>query len=215
MVCGPSISKKRIYELMGSPKRDANSDDFRRLLARLDANPESAWQEYLKLRLKLVAYFESFGHYVEAEDLADESLDRISKKPDAYKIDDLPILALGFARNMRKEISKEAAKTVHPITYDGWPVKDPSPEESIINKIEGERRIKCLLKCMRGLIANERLMIFKYYPNENRNLEQLRSRLAEELGISTGTLAKRVARLRAKVESCCAKCYGRAGRKSE
>ena len=60
---------------MGSPKRDANSDDFRRLLARLDANPESAWQEYLKLRLKLVAYFESFGHYVEAEDLADESLE--------------------------------------------------------------------------------------------------------------------------------------------
>jgi len=199
-----------MYGLMGIRKRDANSDDFKRLLARLDANPESAWQQYGKLRLKLVTYFESFGHYVEAEDLADEALDRISKKQEAYKIDDLPILALGFARNMRKEISKAAAKTLHPITQDGWPVNDPSPEDSIINKIDGKRRIECFLKCMRGLIVNERLMFFKYYPNENRNLEQLRTGLAQDLGISTGTLAKRVARLRAKVESCCATCYGQA-----
>src|SRR5437016_2922818 len=168
MVCGPSISKKRIYELMGSRKRDANSDDFMRLLARLDANPELAWQQYLKLRLKLVAYFESFGHYVVAEDLADEALDRISKKPDAYKIDDLPILALGFARNIRKEIAKAAAKSLHPITDDVWPVKDPSPEDTIINKIDGRRRTECFLRCMRALITNERLMFFKYYPKIGR-----------------------------------------------
>src|SRR2546423_7915180 len=118
MVCGPSISEKRIYELMGSRKRDANSDDFMRLLGRLDANPESAWQEYLKLRLKILAYFESFGHHVEAEDLADEALDRISKKPDDYRIEDLPILTLGIARTIRKEISKKNSKTIHPMTPD-------------------------------------------------------------------------------------------------
>jgi DNA-directed RNA polymerase specialized sigma24 family protein len=207
--------ESRELELMGIQKRNANSDDFMRLLARLDPNPEVAWQQYGKLRLKLVTYFESFGHYAEAAELADETLDRISKKPDEYTIEDLPILALGFARNIRKEISKRTAKTVHPMTPDGWPVKEASPEDSIINKIDRERRVECFLKCMRGLISNERVMIFRYYPNENCNLEQLRSRFAEELGISTGTLSKRVARLRSKIESCCAKCSGLASRAPE
>jgi len=46
---------------------------------------------------------------VEAEDLADEAWIEF-RKAGAYKIDDLPILALGFARNMRKEISKQPPK---------------------------------------------------------------------------------------------------------
>ncbi len=197
---------------MGTKKRDANSDDFMRLLARFDANPESAWQQYGKLRLKLVAYFESFGHHAEAAELADETLDRISKKPDDYTIDDLPILALGFARNIRKEISKKATKTIHPTTPDGWRVEEANPEDSIIDKIDRERRTECFLKCMRGLIPDERSMIFRYYPSEPCNLEQLRRGFADELGISTGTLSKRTARLRSKIEGCCARCLGQASR---
>jgi DNA-directed RNA polymerase specialized sigma24 family protein len=191
---------------MASRKRDVNSEDFLRLLARLDANPELAWDKYDQLRLKLVSYFQSFGHYVEAEELADEALDRISKKPDTYATNDLPILALGFARNMRKEISKKAAKMVRPFTQDDLPGKDPTPEDSIIKRIEGERRTKCFLRCMRSLMPTERWMVLKYYPAENRNLEELRRKLASVLGIDGGTLAKRVARIRRKLETCCANC---------
>jgi DNA-directed RNA polymerase specialized sigma24 family protein len=191
---------------MSIRKRDISSEEFQRLLARLDQNPELAWSKYDQLRLKLVSYFQSFGHYAEAEELADEALDRISKKPDTYASNDLPILALGFARNMRKEIFKKTARTVRPLSQDDFPGRDLDPEGSIINKIDREQRIKCFLQCMRKLMPNERWLVLQYFPDDNCNVEDLRKRLAEVLGIEGGTLAKRVGRLRKKLESCCGRC---------
>jgi DNA-directed RNA polymerase specialized sigma24 family protein len=191
---------------MGIRKRDISSEEFRRLLARLDQNPELAWSKYDQLRLKLVSYFQSFGHYAEAEELADEALDRISKKPETYASHDLPILALGFARNMRKEMLKKTARTVRPLSQDDFPGKDQDPEVNIIHRIDKEQRIKCFLRCMRKLMPHERWLILQYFPDENCNVEDLRKRLAEMLGIEGGTLAKRVERLRKKLESCCGRC---------
>jgi len=200
---------------MGSRKRDANSDDLNRLLARLDPDPEIAWQKYDELRQKLVAYFEGFGYHAECNELADEVLDRISKKPDDYQIDDLPILALGIARNIRKEVSRKQTRTVHLETADAWPLNEPGPENKIIHKIDEDRRVQCFIKCMQGLTRDERKMLLAYYPDEHCKVEELRSRLAEELEISKGTLAKRAARLRSELESCCAKCLGHENRRQD
>ena len=203
----PIISLESSGDVMGRQRRDVSSEDFMRLLERLGPDLESAWQKYDELRLKLVVYFESFGHHVEAEDLADESLNRIAKKPEDYPIDDLPILALGFARNIRRETLKKQAQTLHPTFNNAHAGKEPNPETIVISKIDRERRINCFASCLRGLMHHERLMILKYYPDEASNLEEIRSRLAETLGIEKGTLATKVARLRKILESCCSKCF--------
>jgi len=78
-----------MYELMGIRKRDANST-FQRS-SRLDANPESRGNNMASCA-KTCDYFESFGHYVEAK-ISRMRPGSNFEKAEAYKIDDLPILA--------------------------------------------------------------------------------------------------------------------------
>src|SRR5262245_41567772 len=54
-------------------------ETFDKLLIRLNPDRERAGEEYELLRLKLLTYFRSRA-YLRAEDLADETLNRLAKK---------------------------------------------------------------------------------------------------------------------------------------
>src|SRR5690242_7602920 len=59
-------------------KRDFNPEDLDRLLMRFDPDPVHAWECYDKLRKRLVIFFEH-NHCLEAEELAEEVLDRVAR----------------------------------------------------------------------------------------------------------------------------------------
>jgi DNA-directed RNA polymerase specialized sigma24 family protein len=96
-------------------------------------------------------------------------------------------------------------------------VGEGDPEHTIVSRLDWARKEHCFVNCMEHLSPEERRLIFEYYPNENRDLEERRRHLAVSLGIEAGTLATRMNRLRNRLERCCLSCYRRhsAGRRGK
>lgn len=61
-------------------EHDDKQTDLNRLLVRLDCDPTSAWEKYRGLRLRLVKFFE-WNQCSFPEELADEALYRVARKP--------------------------------------------------------------------------------------------------------------------------------------
>src|SRR5260370_34167763 len=146
-------------------KREANLEDFRRLLGRLSTDPADAWQAYNTLRQKLIMFFEYHCRF-QAEELAEEVLDRIAKKSESYEITNVAEFAFGVARNLRKEASR---KTLIMRMSDSATAKerlrpDENPEHTLICRIDSQQRLQCFLKCMRRLDAEDRRLLFPHYP---------------------------------------------------
>jgi DNA-directed RNA polymerase specialized sigma24 family protein len=194
-------------------RREIHAEDFRRLLARLDADPVLASQAYERLRADLVRFFNRNQNHPEAEELADKALDEVAKKPDSYEIKNIYQFAIGVARYLQIEKSRGSGVNVHIV--DDQSIADPEkdPENAVLQRIDRTRRVACFVRCMQTLNAEERWLVLEYYPAESGDLEERRRRLARLLGIGAGALASRMNRLRAKLVKCCGSCY-RQGKRS-
>jgi DNA-directed RNA polymerase specialized sigma24 family protein len=185
-------------------------DGFRNLLARLDPDPALAWQAYEELRKKLRAYFEN-NHLFDSDELAEEVLDRIAEKADVHALKNIAEFAFGVARNLRKEHLRQSSLRVELPTLE--PFQDTrsgeDPETAMINRIDGKRKHECFRNCMGALSPAERDLIGRYFPPETSNLEEERRRFASYLGISSGALRTRMARIREKLEEEFERAYRR------
>lgn len=190
-------------------KREASAEDFQRLLARLNSDPNQAWQSYDVLRRKLVMFFEYHCRF-QAEELAEEVLDRIAKKSESYEITNVAEFAFGVARNLRKEaIRKTPFVQMSNVEASQRGHSSQDPEEAIVSHIDSQKKLECFLQCMKRLDAEERKLLFEYYPLDDIELEERRLRLAEKHQINLSTLRTRMARLREKMEICFENCYSR------
>jgi DNA-directed RNA polymerase specialized sigma24 family protein len=188
-------------------KREASIEDLRRLLGRLSSDPAEAWQAYDTLRQKLILFFE-YHCRSQAEEFADEVLDRMAKKSETYEITNVVEFAFGVARNLRKEAARKALAV--PLADSADRVSsDENPEAAIVDKIDSEQKLQCFLKCLRRLNAVDRELLFHYYPIENDDLEEQRLRLAEKHQVNINALRTRMARLREKMEKCFENCRAR------
>jgi RNA polymerase sigma factor (sigma-70 family) len=180
---------------------------FNLLLARLDQDRRLAWDAYEQLRRKLVTFFQRRGNHLEAEELADETLDRLARNPEVSRIETVSTFALAIARNVRKEAFRKTPPKIPIEQNEDFPGQDDNPERTILTAIDSRQKLDCFLQCMRGLAPKERQLIFSYYPSESDDLEGRRQRLAESLGIDAAALRARLARGRQKLEQCCSECY--------
>ena len=80
-----------------------------RLLARLDPDAERAGEKYQNLHRKLVKLFEWRGASC-AEDLADETIDRVIRKLDEVDIREVSFYAVGVAQNIWRESQRAETK---------------------------------------------------------------------------------------------------------
>lgn len=169
-------------------------DDFQNLLGWLGPNPDQAATKYENIRRRLIRIFMHRGCVV-AEDLADETIERVTKKISeirkTYSPDDDP--APYFYR-VSYYIHQEYLKR----KYDPAP---PPPEE----KEDLEPELDCLDRCLETLATEDRDLILAYYPGQERNIDG-RKKLAELLGLSLNALRIRACRLRSELEDCVRKC---------
>jgi DNA-directed RNA polymerase specialized sigma24 family protein len=184
-------------------KPEAGREHFLRLLARLSPDRERAWQKYASLRQKLVTFFEP---HLEAEELAENVLDRIAKKEDSYEITNVAEFAFGVARNLKKETYRRDLAKVPASDGGDFPVDGPGPENALIETIDGEKQRRCFFVCMQHLTSEERDLIFEYFPNDEEQPDERRHKLAQRLNVTSGALRTRMTRLREKLESCCGRC---------
>ena len=183
-----------------APKlKDLRQDDFERLLTWLDSDRERAGQLYEKIRWRLIAILTSRG-CTEAEALADETIDRVSRRVadiEATYVGDRAIYFLGVMNNVHHEYLKrpQAPRLV-------------ASDDDVEKK---ERIHLCLDNCLSKLAPHARQLIEQYYAENKRAKIDLRKLIARRLQINSSTLRLRALRIRARLQECIQQCMEASG----
>jgi len=186
-----------------------NQDGLRRLLERLGAGFDGSGDEYVKLQSKLIIFFESHGASL-AEDLADQTLDRVMRILDEgeREIENIRRYTLGVARNILRETWKNPSQEPLPESLSDQPAPitpNDNPDDS--SRDLAELRYECCQKCLAEHFSDkDRNLLIGYYLHEGRARIEHHRTLAEELGVSDNALRIRACRLRAKLEERITEC---------
>ena len=138
--------------------------------------------------------------FSDAEDLADETINRVMKKlpeiRDTY-VGEPARYFHGVARFIIREMTRRKEVAVEEV-----PVV---PTETEVHSDEYD----CLLKCLRFLPSDKRELILDYYIYDGRDKIAQHRRMASELGITEGALRGRAHHVRGNLEKCIQQCIER------
>lgn len=176
-----------------------NEESFASLLAWLDPDREVAGQKYEVIRAGLIRIFVSKG-FSDAEDLADEAINRVMKKlpeiQDTYVGEPVRYFH-GVARYIVREMIRRKEIAVENV-----------PGVSVEAEVHSDE-YDCLLKCLRFLQPDKRELILDYYVYDGRDKIAQHRRMAGELGITEGALRGRAHHVRGNLEKCIQQCIER------
>ena len=180
-------------------------DNFDTLLAWLDPDRDRAGEKYEEIRQSLVNIFSWRGCY-DAEDLADETITRVTNKlPEIAQgyTGDPALYFYGVAKNLLWEVTRREQSKVPPLSIDE--IEDPVME---VEPNNFEREYDCLEQCLQELSAAERELVLLYYQQEQPKINY-RKALARRLGVAPNNLRVKVYRIRAALHSCIENCLER------
>src|ERR1700682_1284114 len=169
-------------------------ESFDALLAWLDSNREQAGRKYEDIRVRLIRIF-TCGGCSEPEDLADETINRVTKrlKDIAAEFEgERTSYFCGVANKVQLEYLRR--KRIPP-------PPNPPPDSE-----ETERLYSCLEKCVESLLPESRLIVMQYYQEEKHAKIDHRKHLAEQLGIALNGLRIRAYRIRVSLQECMQHC---------
>jgi len=182
---------------------NASPEDFQKLLDWLGSDLQQAIEKYEAIRRGLVELFDNW-HCLDADDLADETINRVLSKvekiaPNYYG--DPARYFFGTAKKVRFEYNRRPRPL--PLTLD---VPTQKSEQEVQEK---ERLHACLDKCLNLLAADDKELILDYYRGERNAKIKSRKSLGEKAGVSSNALRVKVFRLRSTLEECVSKCVER------
>ena len=192
--------------------REARVTAFEILLDKLDPQRDKAAEKYEELRRKLVKFFE-WSLCFPAEDLADETLDRVAWILVHRAVLDLESFLWGVAKKIRQESHKRADRiiAISDLPNQGNSLKNAADvEEEVHAGRQSELQEKCLRDCMQRLDEQNRKLFLRYHGLCGGAKEQ-REELAAELGLTIGALRVRINRIRAQLEKCVQQCLASSG----
>jgi RNA polymerase sigma factor (sigma-70 family) len=170
-------------------------EQFHQLLAWLDADPGRAGEKYEEIRHKLITYF--LGRQCEeAEDLADETINRVAKKVGAVKdsfVGDPVRYFYGFAKKILMEYHRKRKRS-------------PQSPPPVISRSEMEPYLECLDECLEKLEPASRELILRYYQEQKQAKISSHKEMGERLRLKAGALRARTHRIRVKLEKCVMEC---------
>jgi DNA-directed RNA polymerase specialized sigma24 family protein len=184
---------------------------FNRLLERLDNGVDSHGETYLEMRRRLVSYFDRRNRQT-ADDLADETLNRIARTldkdgaiattpPARYCYTVARFVLLENFRREHKQLSLDDKSWSGNVARTS--TESLEPEESI--EIQ-EQRLACLERCLEELNPDHRALVIEYYRDARRQRIERRRDMANRLGITMNALSIRVSRIRAALEASVESC---------
>jgi len=153
-------------------------------------------QQYEIIRAGLIRIFISKG-FSDAEDLADETIDRVAKK--------LPEIREGYEGEKARYFHGVARNVIREARRRKEVATDKTPERSTMPRAPGDK-YECLLECLRLLPAPKRELILDYYLYGGKDKVECHLLMAEELGISVGALRTRAHHIRRDLEKCVLEC---------
>ena len=192
----PPRSKLVVEHVMSPAKklRELGQQDFDRLLSWLDADRERAGFLYEQIRWRLVTILAARGCTL-AEELADETIDRVARRVtdihETYR-GDKALYFLGVMNNVHHEY-----------------LRQPPPPRLIQTAEDVEAREEihfCLDNCLAQLAPYSRQLIERYYAENKQAKIDLRKVIAREMGIKASSLRLRALRIREKLQTCIERC---------
>ena len=174
-----------------------SQEAFDALLNWLDPDREQAGIKYEAIRHGLIRFFARCCS--DAEDLADETINRVTNRVEELKKDFTgdPVRYFYGVANM---VLREALRRPPP----------PEPPPPPVDSDQIEQQSRCLEECIQKLRpANRELLLKYYYPEAGRSLSEQRKLLAEKLGIAPNALRIKAFRIRAWLQTCVEKCMER------
>jgi len=173
-----------------------SDESFTALLAWLNPEPEAAGEKYEIIRAGLLRIFVSKG-FSDAEDLADETIDRVIERlpdiRDNYQGEPARYFH-GVARHILQETSRRKELTVE------------APALVSIRSHEPSNEYECLDRCLKFLSPQKRELILDYHLYGGRNKIEHHKRMAQELAITENALRGRAHQIRTKLEKCVLQC---------
>lgn len=150
--------------------------------------------KYEDIRKRLIKIFTGRG-CAQAEDLADETINRVTNKLDDLGPEfegDRGRYFFGVANKVHLEFKRK--RQPQP------PLFSPPDSDQI------ELEFRCLERCIETLSEENRYLLLQYYGAEGRAKVEQRKRLADELGIAPNALRIRAYRIRVCLQDCMEKC---------
>lgn len=172
------------------------ADTFERLLAALDPDRERAAIAYERLRHRLIGLLRWWGAST-AEQLADETLDRVARKLTegaAISSGSLGAYVRGVARLVFYESGRERLALA--------PLSGDEPATVPLDDLRGAG--ECLDRCLASWPVTDRDLLLRYYGAGRAS--DVRKGIADELAISITALRIRMHRLRTRLEGCVTAC---------
>lgn len=173
---------------------NVTEEEFDQLLTWLGDTPEAAAQRYESIRQGLITVFVN-RRCIDAEDLADETIDRVAKK--------LKDLSGSYEGALERYFYGVAKKVFLEYTRQKRPPIVPPPGQP---DEEAEAYHDCLDACLERLTAENRNLILTYYGEKRRRKIASRQRLREQMSLKPGALRARTFRIRATLEKCVRQC---------
>lgn len=170
---------------------------FARVLEWLDQDIGKAGEKYEEIRATLIKIFVCRSCST-AEDLADETIDRVIRKLDAIKenyLGDPARYFFGVAQIIHLEYLRRKPESVG---IPAAPAHDFTQQD-----------YDCLEKCLAQLTQENRRLIEIYYQDDRPSKMSNRKALAHAMGVSPNVLRVRAHRIREHLRKCMEECRGK------
>jgi DNA-directed RNA polymerase specialized sigma24 family protein len=176
-------------------KREVTPEKFATFLAWLDPNRERAGEEYERLRFRLCTFF-SQRHCPFADELADETINRVIINVGTEIIENRIAYCHGVARNVYREWLRK--QRVH-LDIDDVAIAAEAPAEPSVSS-------ECLDKCLGELSAETRNLLLDYFSEAKLAKIKLHQSISKNLKTSQTAVRMRVMRGKQKLKVCVEEC---------
>lgn len=181
-------------------KIELTENNFENLLNWLDSDRNAAGRKYEMIRERLIKIFYGNGCFA-AEEMADETIDRVSRKVEtlsaAYQ-GEPSLYFYAVAKKVFLEFNKQPKPEELPQHLSGKESQVEAEAEADYNR--------CLKECLAKIPAQQAQLIIAYYAGEKQAKIKQRKKLAESLGISEQGLRVRALRIRQNLHKCVSGC---------
>ena len=176
-------------------KKEVTREKFASFLEWLNPDRDLAGEEYERLRFRLCTFF-SQRRCTFADELADETINRVIVKVSEENIENKIAYCYGVAKNVfRESLRKERPH----VDIDEVTIAAKRPEEQ---SFSGE----CLDKCLNKLSSENRNLLLDYFSEAKLAKIQLHRRISESLKTTQTALRMRVMRIKQKLSVCVREC---------
>jgi DNA-directed RNA polymerase specialized sigma24 family protein len=182
------------------PKNELTREKFSVFLEWLSPDTDRAGEEYERLRFRLCTFF-SQRQCSFADELADETINRVILKASEEKIESVIAYCYGVAKNVYRESLRK--QRTH-LDIDEVQVAAKGPEE------QGFPR-ECLDKCLQELSFESRNLLLDYFSESKLAKIELHQRISQSLKMTQTALRMRVMRAKEKLKICVKQCMSREG----